>query len=157
MDAIHALIRHKTMQNERKTSHGRAQDALTAAALGEPYLDRYYPVSGYYLQGSDAGNTLMQRKISDRGTSYMDSLPSPVREAIYQTNAAFKDAMPLSWQEGVFGFENPLLTEEEKKQYLQDIKDAGWRKQEYDNEDIDEMEPEELRSLYPRQAGVRFQ
>ena len=87
----------------------------------------------------------------------MDSLPSPGREAIYQTNAAFKDAMPLSWQEGVFGFENPLLTEEEKKQYLQDIKDAGWRKQEYDNEDIDEMEPEELRSLYPRQAGVRFQ
>ena len=153
MDAIHALIRQRTLRNEEKTGDGRARDALTAAALGEPYLDRYYPVSRDDLQGSDAGNYLMQRKISDRGTSYMDSRPTPGREAFYETNEAFKDAMPLSWQEGVFGFENPLLTEEEKKQYLQDIVE----REHSDGEDIDEMEPEELRSLYPRQAGVRFQ
>lgn len=100
----------------------------------------------------------MQREISDRGTPYMTSNPSPGMEALFETNEAFRDALPLSWQEGMFGFENPLLTEEEKMQYLQDIKDAGWRRQEYGTEDdIDEMEPEELRSLYPRQAGVRFQ
>lgn len=87
----------------------------------------------------------------------MDSRPSPGREALYETNAAFKDALPLSWQEGMFGFENPLLTEEEKKQYLQDIVERGHLKQYDVGEDIDEMEPEELRSLYPRQAGVRFQ
>jgi polyhydroxyalkanoate synthesis regulator phasin len=46
-----------------------------------------------------------------------------------------------------------LLTEEEKKQYLQDIVERGHP----DEEDIDEMEPEELRSLYPRRAKVRFQ
>ena len=99
----------------------------------------------------------MQRELSDRGTSHLTSNPSPGREAIYETNAAFKDALPLSWQEGMFGFENPLLTEQEKKQYLQDIVDRGSLMQYQFGEDIDEMEPEELRSLYPRQAGVRFQ
>ena len=158
MDAIHALIRQKTMQNERMTGFGRAQEAATKAALGKPYLRGYYPVRRDDLQGSDAGNYLMQREISDRGTPYMTSNPSPGMEALFETNEAFRDALPLSWQEGMFGFENPLLTEEEKMQYLQDIKDAGWRRQEYGTEDdIDEMEPEELRSLYPRQAGVRFQ
>ena len=99
----------------------------------------------------------MQREISDRGTPYMTSTETPGMQALYQTNLAFKDALPLSWQEGVFGFENPLLTEEEKKQYLEDIKDAGYRQQEYAGENIDEMKPEELRCLYPRQAGVKFQ
>ena len=154
MDAIHALIRHRTLRNENKTSYGRAKDAATAAALEEPYLDRYYPTRRESLEGSDAGNFLMQRKISDRGTSYMDTQSSPGREALFETRAAFKDALPFSWQEGMFGFENPLLTEEEKRQYLQDIKGAGYRNY---GEDIDEMKPEELRSLYPRRAGVRFQ
>ena len=158
MDAIYALIRQKTLRNQKQTAYGRAADAATAAALGVPYLDRYYPTHRDYLQNTDAGNYLMQREISDRGTSYLTSNPSPGMEAITQTSQAFKDALPLSWQEGMFGFENPLLTEEEKKQYLQDIKDTGWRKQEYGTEDdIDDMKPEELRSLYPRQAGVRFQ
>ena len=60
MDAIHALIRHKTMQNESKT-FDRGVDAATAAALGKPYIDRYYPVRRNSLEGSDAGNYLMQR------------------------------------------------------------------------------------------------
>ena len=101
------------------------------------------------MEGSDAGNLI--RNVGNRYTL------APGREAKEKTDKEFRDALPLSWQEGVFGFENPLLTEEEKQQYLQDIKDAGWRQQESDGEDIDEMKPEELRSLYPRQAGVRFQ
>jgi hypothetical protein len=153
MDAIHALIRHKTIQNQRMTQFGRAQEAATKAALGKPYLRGYYPTSEDYLQGSDAGDTLLQTQISDRGTSYKRNISSPGREAEEKTDRVFSDALPLSWQEGVFGFENPLLTEEEKKQYLQDIVERGHP----DEEDIDEMEPEELRSLYPRRAKVRFQ
>jgi len=156
MDAIHAVIRHKTIQNQRKTSYGRAQDAATAAALGKPYLDRYYPTDRDYLQRSDAATTLYQTQISDTGNPYGRSIPSPGREAAEKTNKEFRDALPFSWQEGMFGFENPLLTEEEKKQYLQDIKDAGTATR-IDEEGIDEMKPEELRILYPRQAGVRFQ
>ena len=156
MDAIHALIRHKTIQNQRMTQFGRAQEAATKAALGKPYLRGYYPTSRDYLQGSDAGTFVTERLISDRGTPYERNIPSPGREAAEKTDKEFRDALPLSWQEGVFGFENPLLTEEEKKQYLQDIKDAGAATR-IDEEGIDEMKPEELRSLYPRQAGVRFQ
>lgn len=153
MDAIYALIRQRTLRNEGQTSYERAEDAAKAAALGEPYLDKYYPVRREDLAGSDAGNFLMQREISDRGTPYTTSNPSPGREALLQTNEAFRDALPLSWQEGVFGFENPLLTEEEKRQYLEDIDDPDGR---YAT-DIDELVDVEMRSLYPRRAGVRFQ
>jgi len=157
MDAIYALIRGKTLQNQRRTQYGRAEDRAVAAALGVPYYDDLYPTERDDLQGSDAGNYLGRTKIGDRGMRYLAQISSPGRVAFDETNEAFKDALPLSWQEGVFGFENPLLTEEEKNQYLQDIKDAGWRHQEYDGENIDEMKPEELRSLYPSRAGVKFQ
>ncbi len=161
MDAIHALIRQRTLENERMTGYGRAQEAATKAALGEPYFGNFYPTRREDLHGSDAGSrfeTYAFRPLGESGKiGYSSSNPTPGSMAMQQTLDAYRDALPLSWQEGMFGFENPLLTEEEKKQYLQDIKDAGWRQQEYDGEDIDEMKPEELRTLYPRQAGVRFQ
>ena len=72
------------------------------------------------------------------------------------TEKGFEDALPLAWKEGVFGFENPLLTEEEKRQYLEDIKQAEKRRKTEHQVNIDEMEPSDLRSLYPKQAGVRF-
>ena len=152
MDAIHALIRRKTIQNERETRLGRAKNIATAAALGIPYTDKYYPTDRDYLHGSDAGTILTESRISDRGKPYRRNISSPGREAAEKTDREFRNALPLPWQEGVFGLENPLLTEEEKKRYLQDIKSGTW-----DNEEnIDEIKPEELPSLYPKRAGVRF-
>jgi len=154
MDAIHALIRHKTESNRMKTRYGMATDAARADAIGEPYYDYYYPMDLNNLIGSDAGRHLRYSKVSDLGNRYSYHEYSPGMAAIERVNDAYRDALPLSWQEGVFGLENPLLTEEEKRQYLQDIKTAATYK---DEEELERMQPSELRGLYPKQAGVRFQ
>ena len=154
MDAIHAIIRHKTLANRDKTRYGMAQDAARAAALGKPYTDYYYPKDLESLVGSDAGRHLRESKVSDLGNRYSYHNLAPGNEVMERVSEAYRDALPFSWQEGVFGLENPLLTEEEKRQYLQDIKTAGTYE---DEEELDRMQPSELRSLYPKQAGVRFQ
>ena len=150
MDAIHAIIRHKTLANRDKSRHGMAQDAT---ALGKPYNDYYYPMELIDLAGSDAGRHLQQSKISDLGNRFSYFVNAPAKETIERVNEAYSDALPLSWQEGVFGLENPLLTEEEKRRYYADIRDAGTPG---DKEEMDRMQPSEARVLYPTQAGVRF-
>jgi hypothetical protein len=156
MDAIFATIRRKTIENEKS----RGDDFLSFLTDDEesPHPHPLFPTKVDNLQGSDAGKTLLEQRISDLGTPYKHIQLSPAINATSKTDRAFEDALPLAWKEGVFGFENPLLTEEEKRQYLEDIKEAEGRRNSHMQSisGIDEMEPSELRSLYPTQAGVKF-
>ena len=76
---------------------------------------------------------------------------TPARFIQRQVDKKYKEALPMSWQQGVFGLENPLLTEEEKRNYIADINAKTTRSQ-----PVDYFEEEELPVLYPKRAGVRY-
>tara|TARA_R100000654_G_scaffold1537_6_gene5620 strand:- start:1662 stop:3029 length:1368 start_codon:yes stop_codon:yes gene_type:complete len=82
------------------------------------------------------------------------------RKTLNQVDAEIGNSLPLNLKEGVFGLENPLLTEAEKQAYIDDINrrrdDPHASMFDEDELKIDEYDKENLPVLYPKQAGVRF-
>lgn len=154
MDAIFATIRSRTQENELS----QEDDIFSFLNDGEksPFPHPLFPKDLENLEGSDAGRLLSEIRISDFGTPYMHTRLTPAMTTRTATERGFEDALPLAWKEGVFGFENPLLTEEEKRQYIEDIKESEGRRNPNRRVDIDKIKPSELRSLYPTKTGVRF-
>jgi hypothetical protein len=135
MDAMNTLIRMRAKQIQNP-------DLRDGPIFGDIYPDLYD------LEGTDAG----QRE--QRGNS---SVPSRAVSAHELLANEFRGALPLAWQQGVFGLENPLLTEAEKEAYIADINRQERRPTGYNYEaDVTNLPPEKLRTLYPKQAGVRF-
>ena len=135
MDAMNTLIRMRAKQIQNP-------DLRDGPIFGDIYPDLYD------LEGTDAG----QRE--QRGNS---SVPSRVVLAHELLENEFRDALPLAWQQGVFGLENPLLTEAEKQAYIDDINRHEKRETGYNYEaDVRDQPPEKLRTLYPKKTGVRF-
>jgi len=138
LDAMYATIRYRAHQIE------------------EPYLrdgpireDIYPSIEG--LEGTDAGRR------SDRLTRDGWREVTPAVKAINAVKNKWNDALPTSWKEGKFGFENPLLTEEEKEAYIRDLQDQYERTAfSWDLKERPKIEPSESRTLYPSKHGVRF-
>lgn len=138
INAMYAMITH------------RAQQKHSPEHLFEnpnPLLELYPSPSS--LIDTDAGEEKMQ-KVGGWRTPFA----TPSKTARRQVESNFSDALPLAWQQGVFGLENPLLTEAEKEAYLKDIENM--RYMDDDTTPIRDIDPKKLRSLYPKQAGVRF-
>lgn len=135
IDAMYATIRMRAKQI-------KLPDLRDGPIFGDIYPDLYA------LEGTDAGKRELRGDYK---------YPTAAAEANKLVRTEYKDALPLAWQQGVFGFENPLLTEAEKQAYLDDINIHEKRVSRDNYEaDVRERPPEELRALYPKQAGVRF-
>ena len=138
MDAMYALIRMRG----RQISNPDLRDS--------PVFGDIYP-SLSDMEGTDAD--VFERRghfghlKNYTGATLADKL----------VGSEYSDALPLAWQQGVFGLENPLLTEAEKEAYLDDINRHEKRIDRDDyRTDVREQPPEKLRALYPKQTGVRF-
>lgn len=143
INAMYAMITH------------RAQQKHSPEHLFEnpnPLLELYPSPSS--LIDTDAGEEEMQRV-----GGWRTPFPTPSKIARRQVESNFSDALPPAWQQGVFGLENPLLTEAEKEAYLKDIENMRIARMGYSDDDITpikDIDPKKLRSLYPKQAGVRY-
>jgi len=62
---------------------------------------------------------------------------------------AFRNAIPVSWKEGHFGLENPILTDAEKANYIRQLEEQQ-KNQPFSHVDEDNT------VLYPKKTGVRF-
>ena len=124
------------------TIHMRAKQVERPDLRDSPIFGNIYPKLGD-LEGTDAGNR-------ERRGNF--KYPTAAARANRLVGTEYRDALPLAWQQGVFGLENPLLTEAEKQAYIDDIN----RHENLPGKDVRERPPEELRALYPKQTGVRF-
>ena len=135
IDAMYATIRMRAKQIENP-------DLRDSPIFGDiyPTLNR--------LKGTDAGMFQQRGHLKEyTGATLADKL----------VGSEYRDALPLAWQQGVFGLENPLLTEAEKEAYIADINRQERRPTGYNYEaDVREQPPEKLRVLYPKRTGVRF-
>jgi hypothetical protein len=138
IDAMYATIRMRAKQV-------KDPDLRDSAIFGDIYPDLDD------LEGTDAG------KRERGGRSGIFKVPTAAARANRLVGTEFHNALPLAWQQGVFGLENPLLTEAEKEAYIADI-NRQERRPTGDNyeADVRNQPPEKLRTLYPKQAGVRF-
>lgn len=138
IDAIYATIRYRAMQIDDP-------DLRDGPIWGD-----IYP-SLESLEGTDAGVR------TDRFTRDGWREFTPANRAIRAVRNNWNDALPTSWKEGKFGFENPILTEEEKDAYIQDLQTTHelaslpWQLEKRPN-----IVPSENRALYPSKTGVRF-
>ena len=62
---------------------------------------------------------------------------------------AFRNTIPVSWKEGHFGLENPILTDAEKANYIRQLEEQQ-EHQPFSHVDEDNT------VLYPKKTGVRF-
>ena len=62
---------------------------------------------------------------------------------------AFRNTIPVSWKEGHFGLENPILTDAEKANYIRQLEEQQ-KNQPFSHVDEDNT------VLYPKKTGVRF-
>ena len=132
IDAMYATIRMRAMQIPNP-------DLRDSQIIGDIYPNLQD------LEGTDAGRR------ERRGP------PTAAVKANRLVGSEYRDALPLAWQQGVFGFENPLLTEAEKQAFLDDINRHEKRiSRDIYEADVRKRPPEELRALYPKQTGVRF-
>lgn len=138
IDAMYATIRYRAKQMDDPDLRD-----------GSIWGDIYPPLES--LTGTDAGgrNTTYSRA-GWRGVT-------PAQEAIMTVRDNWNHALPTSWKEGKFGFENPLLTEKEKEAYIRDLQDAYEKTAfSWDLKERPKIEPSESRTLYPSKHGVRF-
>lgn len=148
MDAIFASIRQRAAENQRDYAYGRTPTRDT---------DQYFPSRTSQLVGGPSGK--YERFIDKNYGAGIRNKKTPALVAHSKANAALATALPAAWEQGAFGLENPILTEAEKQAYIDDIERSmggtGSRFSE-DETTMGEFRPEELTSLYPRQAGVLF-
>lgn len=138
MDAMYALIRMRATQV-------KIPEFRDSPIFGDIYPDLND------LEGTDAG----QRERGGRSGNF--KVPTAAARADKLVEEEFRGALPLAWQQGVFGLENPLLTEAEKQAYIDDINRHEKRETGYNYEaDVRNQPPEKLRTLYPKRTGVRF-
>jgi len=135
IDAMYATIRM------------RAKQIKDPNLRDSPIFGDIYPPFAR-LEGTDAGNFQHRGHLREyTGATSADKL----------VGREYSDALPLAWQQGVFGLENPLLTEAEKLAYIEDINRHEKRPTGYNYEaDVMNQPPEKLRTLYPKKTGVRF-
>ena len=147
MDAIFASIRQRTAENQRAYVHGDAPH------VERRDTDKYFPSRSSRLAGGPSGK---YEQFIDKKLGVRDKM-TPALDAKRKTRIAMDTALPAAWEQGVFGLENPILTEAEKQAYIDDI-NRKQGSQLFGEKDVslDEFKPEELPTLYPRQAGVRF-
>jgi hypothetical protein len=131
MDAIHAIVRNKALQKEGLTFGDMLQQNL-----------HLFPYT-----------TQLRNTPADVAESYAGKFDNtPAAKALKQAQKAQQEAIPFRWEQGVFGLENPLLTDAEKEDYLDQMEVQNWR----DDIPIREKERKDLPTLYPKEAGVRF-
>lgn len=136
LDAMYAILRNKAQQKAGLTYGDMVQENL-----------HFYPYTTQ-LRGTPADVTTFVPNAKYGGK--FDS--TPAAKALKQAQKAQREAIPFRWRQGVFGFENPLLTEAEKEDYLDQLDVQNWR----DDTPIREKERKDLPTLYPKEAGVRF-
>lgn len=138
IDAMYATIRYRAKQiDDPDLREGQIWGGI------------YPPLES--LAGTDAGGR------TGRFTRDGWREISPAVRAINAVSENWNDALPTSWKEGKFGFENPLLTEEEKEAYIRDLQDT-YERTAYSEElkERPKIEPSKSRTLYPSKHGVRI-
>ena len=148
MDAVYATIRHRSYEKDREIFSGLGDDSENN--------NRFFPYPKQ-IRNTDAGHVVHSTgyiNTPEGRKKVRDSHLSPAQQAVEDVGSAYHQNLPMAWEQGVFGLENPILTDEEKLMYIKDIERNV--NDPYDATKIDEIDRKNLPSLYPKEAGVRF-
>lgn len=103
------------------------------------YLSSEYPYGVEWMN-------IYHENDAPKFTNEMRRESNPARIAVRE---AFHNTIPVSWKEGHFGLENPILTDAEKANYIRQLEEQQ-KNQPFSHVDEDNM------VLYPKKTGVRF-
>jgi len=142
-------IMRPTMHGE-KTYREKIMEALedgiispTAVPLllaEELYRNDKYPYTSDIEAMWDGGE--------DKGVKFTHQMRRENRPAQKAIMEAYRNTIPVSWKEGHFGLENPILTDAEKANYIRQLEEQ--------QRFFPPSRVEDSTTLYPKKTGVRF-
>jgi len=110
----------------------------------ERYMSSEYPYDGEWTGfHEETGEDMVT------GPTFSNEMRRESQFPRIAVRQAFRNTIPVSWKEGHFGLENPILTDAEKANYIRQLEEQQ-KNQPFSHVDEDNT------VLYPKKTGVRF-
>lgn len=153
-DSPRVLPVMKPTMDKPKTNREKIMEAMEDGIISptdvpllmahDSYLYSKYPYDGEWegfdeVTGEDIGT----------GPNFSNEMKRESQFPRIAVREAFRNTIPVSWKEGHFGLENPILTDAEKANYIRQLEEQQ-KNQPFPQVDEDNT------VLYPKKTGVRF-